>query len=50
MVLLNIAGLVKHKSGGGYSAKSDQWQSMFGEYELNNDLSCNYISGIFGGK
>ena len=50
MLLFEIAGLVNRKSGGGHVVRVDKWVSMFGEYELTNELSCNTISGIFCGK
>ena len=50
MLLFEIAGLVTRNSGGGHVVRVDKWVSMFGEYELTNELSRNTISGIFGGK
>ena len=50
MLIFEIAGLVTRKSGGGHVVRVDKWVSMFGEYELTNELSRNSISGVFGGK
>ena len=50
MVLFEIASLVNRKSGGWYVVRMDKWMSMFGEYELTNELSHNRIGRIFGGK
>ena len=50
LVLFDIAGLVVRTSGGGYSVKVDQWNVMFGEYHLGNEVSRNASKGIFGGN
>ena len=49
MLLFDIAGLVTRNSGGGYSIKVDKWISMFGEYELSNEISRNSFRDLFGG-
>ena len=41
MMLFDIAGLVNRNSGGGYGMNCDEWVSMFGEYELTNELYRN---------
>ena len=38
MVIFEIAGLVSQK-GEGYVVRGDEWVSMFGEYNLTNEIS-----------
>ena len=50
MMLFDIAGLVNQNSGGRYKVNSDEWVSMFAEYELTNELSRTLCKEVFGGK